>query len=183
MSGAKENKTRKENFMNHLYVVFYSVLIGCGLWIFPGLGYAVHSIVNDDSQHSSYNNAQSQYVSSKVASHHCQWYTAGYLGVRARELPKSEKFVINVAQEQEIAPHSKIKIFPNPTTGPFTLEVSEDIWQGGTLSIYNIIGQKMIEAPIFLGTHQYDMSDASQGVYFLTLQKNERKKSLRFVKR
>jgi len=85
--------------------------------------------------------------------------------------------------QEEIVTQPKVNIYPNPTPGPFTVEINEDQWLGGTLSIFNIIGQKMLEEPVALGRSQYDISDASQGVYFLTLQKGEQKKSIRFMKR
>jgi hypothetical protein len=88
---------------------------------------------------------------------------------------------ITAVQQEVVKP--KVNMYPNPTTGEFTLEVNEDQWLGGTLSIYNILGQQMMQEPIVLGTSKYDVSTASQGIYFLTLQNGDRKKTIRFTKR
>lgn len=88
---------------------------------------------------------------------------------------------ITSAREEVSRP--KVNMFPNPTPGAFTLEINEDDWQGGTLRIYNLIGRKMLEEPIALGSTEYDISPASQGVYFLTLQNGGLKKTIRFMKR
>lgn len=88
-----------------------------------------------------------------------------------------------ITSGQEEVTQPKVNMYPNPTTGEFTLEVNEDQWLGGTVSVYNILGQQMIHEPVVLGESKYDISTASQGVYFLTLQNGERKKTLRFTKR
>ncbi len=88
-----------------------------------------------------------------------------------------------ITSTHEEVSQAEVNMFPNPTPGVFTVEINEDQWLGGTLSIYNIIGQKLLEEPIALGSTQYDISSASQGVYFLTLQNGSLKKTIRFMKR
>jgi hypothetical protein len=117
-----------------------------------------------------------------------EWLKMGYvtrdMTVRVQDtLNNTDATDYITSSQEEIVSQPKVNIYPNPTTGPFTVEITEDRWLGGTLSIFNIIGQKMLEEPIVLGTSQYDLADASQGVYFLTLQKGEQKKSIRFMKR
>jgi hypothetical protein len=86
------------------------------------------------------------------------------------------------ATQQEVS-KPKVNIFPNPTPGEFTLEVNDDQWLGGTVGIYNILGQEIMQEPIVLGESKYDITSASQGVYFLSLQNGNLKKTIRFMKR
>ncbi|WPP48567.1 T9SS type A sorting domain-containing protein [Catalinimonas niigatensis] len=88
---------------------------------------------------------------------------------------------VTAVQQEVVKP--KVNMYPNPTPGPFTLEIIEDQWLGGTVSIYNILGQEMMQEAIVLGENKYDISSASQGIYFLTLQNGDRKKTIRFTKR
>jgi len=117
-----------------------------------------------------------------------EWLKIGYVtrDITLRVLDTLNNTEANnyiTSTQEEIVTQPKVNMYPNPTPGPFTVEINEDHWLGGTLSIFNIIGQKVLEEPVALGRSQYDISDASQGVYFLTLQKKERKKSIRFMKR
>lgn len=88
---------------------------------------------------------------------------------------------VTAAQQEVVKP--KVNMYPNPTPGPFTLEINEDQWLGGTVSVYNILGQEMMQETIVMGENKYDISSASQGIYFLTLQNGDRKKTIRFTKR
>lgn len=92
-------------------------------------------------------------------------------------------YITSVQSPQQEVVKPKVNMYPNPTTGEFTLEVNEDQWLGGTVSIYNILGQQMMQEPVVLGASKYDISSASQGVYFLTLQNGDFKKTIRFTKR
>lgn len=88
---------------------------------------------------------------------------------------------ITAAQQEVSKP--KVNIFPNPTPGEFTLEINDDQWLGGTVGIYNILGQELMQEPVAMGESKYDITSASQGVYFLTLQNGNLKKTIRFMKR
>ncbi|MDF9800030.1 plastocyanin [Catalinimonas alkaloidigena] len=88
-----------------------------------------------------------------------------------------------ITSTREEISKSKVNIFPNPTPGEFTLEVNDDQWLGGTVGIYNILGQEIMQEAVVSGETQYDISAASQGVYFLTLQNGNLKKTIRFMKR
>ena len=76
-----------------------------------------------------------------------------------------------------------VYLYPNPTAGPFSLEVQDDAWQGGTATLYNIIGESLDERTIGLGSNSYDISGFTNGFYFLSLRNGELQKTLRFVKR
>ena len=74
-------------------------------------------------------------------------------------------------------------LYPNPTTGPLSLEVRDDTWQGGIATMYNIIGESLNQRTIALGSNSYDVTSFTSGFYFLNLRKGELQKTLRFVKR
>ena len=74
-------------------------------------------------------------------------------------------------------------IYPNPTAGPFSLEIRDGIWAGGTVTMYNIIGEALDERTIAIGSNPYDISTFTSGFYFLNLRKDELRKTLRLMKR
>ncbi len=84
---------------------------------------------------------------------------------------------------EEIFNEPDIYVYPNPTFGPFSLEIRDDRWAGGTATMYNIIGEALDERTITLGSNPYDISDFTSGFYFLNLRKDELKKTLRLMKR
>ncbi len=75
----------------------------------------------------------------------------------------------------------KVGLYPNPTAGPVTLEINEDLWQGGTAAVYNIIGQLITQKSITEKKVDFDLTDGSRGVYFVTLRNGEAQKTLRLV--
>lgn len=87
------------------------------------------------------------------------------------------------ADIQEEVTKPKLGLYPNPSFGLVTLEVKEDLWQGGTVSIYNIIGQLIAQKPIDDDEIDFDLSDRSQGVYLVTLRNGDAQKTLRMVKK
>ena len=76
-----------------------------------------------------------------------------------------------------------VYVYPNPTFGPFSLEIQDDSWAGGTATMYNIIGEALDERAIAIGSNAYNISDFTSGFYFLNLRKDELRKTLRLVKR
>ncbi len=74
-------------------------------------------------------------------------------------------------------------LYPNPTNGPFSLEINSDIWVGGTATLYNIIGEALSERVVVPGSNSYDVTNFTSGIYFINLQQDEMQKILRFMKR
>ncbi|MEM8968338.1 MAG: T9SS type A sorting domain-containing protein [Bacteroidota bacterium] len=84
---------------------------------------------------------------------------------------------------QEEPDKPKVQLFPNPNEGEFTLKIAEDIWQGATATLHNIIGLEIDRRTVSLGENSYSISECQPGIYFLTLQQGDLQKVLRFVKR
>ena len=57
-----------------------------------------------------------------------------------------------------------IQIFPNPSSGHFTLQSSV---QKGEITIYNVQGEKIYSAKINSSQSEIDLSKQSQGIYFI----------------
>jgi hypothetical protein len=74
-------------------------------------------------------------------------------------------------------------LYPNPTSGPFSLEINSDRWVGGTATLYNIIGEALSERVVVPGSNSYDVSSFTSGIYFINLRQDEMQKILRFMKR
>ncbi len=94
-------------------------------------------------------------------------------------LPHSE-LEANTQQEPD---KPKVQLFPNPNQGEFTLKISDDIWQGATATLHNIIGLEVDRRTVLLGENNYNIPECQPGIYFLTLQRGDLQKVLRFVKR
>ncbi len=57
-----------------------------------------------------------------------------------------------------------IKVYPNPTEGPFTIELEEEI---DNLIIVDMNGNVVLELSPKIGINQINLSDISSGIYFL----------------
>jgi plastocyanin len=71
---------------------------------------------------------------------------------------------------------AKIKIYPNPTSGKFTLQISEPFDPPSGLEIFNILGEKVYD---FQGlnsqnSNEIDLTSVPDGIYFIRI--NDRKK-------
>lgn len=69
---------------------------------------------------------------------------------------------------QALAP-PKVTIYPNPTVGIFNLQVEEDNEQG-LFSLFNTMGDKVIEEPIGQNLSQINCFGLSSGLYFWRLE-------------
>jgi len=64
------------------------------------------------------------------------------------------------------------RVYPNPTSGNLTVEVSLDKSQLLNITIYNVIGEKITDisdARTLGGTYEIDLSDQPDGFYFIRL--------------
>ncbi|MDX9908040.1 MAG: T9SS type A sorting domain-containing protein [Mariniphaga sp.] len=76
-------------------------------------------------------------------------------------------------------PTKDFGFFPNPVNNHITLSSSENI---SSVSIYNIMGQKVVNSVVADSDSQIDVSLLKQGVYFLEVIINGRKDTYKFVK-
>ncbi len=88
-----------------------------------------------------------------------------------------------VTDTEEAFAKPDVYLYPNPTSGPLSLEVNRDFWVGGTATLYNIIGDALAERVVVPGSNAYDVTNFTSGIYFINLRQGEMQKTLRFMKR
>jgi hypothetical protein len=63
---------------------------------------------------------------------------------------------------------NEMNVFPNPSEGKFTLQLSEAMLTSGeTITIYNSVGNIVWEKPITENTLEIDLSNMSKGIYYV----------------
>ena len=95
-------------------------------------------------------------------------YDIGYL-------TEIHKFFVGNGDESEgIAEpeQSTLKLWPNPTSGRFTIEVKE----ATTMEVIDIQGRCIAKHSLNSGVNQIDLGEASVGMYFIKLGNGEVKK-------
>ena len=74
-----------------------------------------------------------------------------------------------------------VSLFPNPVNDKLNLHLSDDS-SGGILTIYNAMGQKVLNTKILTNETQLDVSQLQAGFYFYLYSKNGFNHSGKFVK-
>ena len=90
---------------------------------------------------------------------------------------------------QEVKPLSLLQspsftIYPNPTTGKFTLEQNgETSQENAKVEVYSMCGERLITAAL-TGTKQHDfwLSGFQDGLYFVKIVANEYQQTFKLVK-
>ena len=97
---------------------------------------------------------------------------------------------INVADlfdnvNEMVNPMTAARVYPNPTSGILNIEVNASQNSDVTMSVFNIMGQKVAEknASINTGinTTSINTNELSSGVYFVTIKANGFEKTMKFV--
>lgn len=87
--------------------------------------------------------------------------------------------ICNIVGVEEINKIEDIKIYPNPTNSIINItDVSNEI-QNATIKIENNLGQVVFTSNY---TKQINLSHFSSGIYFLTVQDNSNKKTVKIIK-
>ena len=73
-------------------------------------------------------------------------------------------------QKQSFA---EVKVYPNPTSGDVTINVTSEGTESGTIVLYNALGQILTKKPLFLGVRVNSLSinlgDRAPGIYYLSV--------------
>lgn len=116
-----------------------------------------------------------------------EWVQLGYvtrdLTVQVLDTVNNIAFTDIITATENEPDKPKVRLYPNPNLGDFTLEITDDTWLGATASIHNIIGSEVDQRTVTLGENSYSIPDCQPGIYFLTLRQGELQKVLRFMKR
>lgn len=70
-----------------------------------------------------------------------------------------------------------VKLFPNPTTGLFNLELNT----ASQVSITNILGQVILVEKVEDGTHTFNLQNQSKGLYFVKISQNNKQETIKIV--
>ena len=89
--------------------------------------------------------------------------------------------ITSTAEEKPNRP--KVRLYPNPTEGEFTLEVNDDLWRASTATLHNVLGQEIDRRAVLLGENRYSIPEFQPGVYLLTLRQGHFQNVVRFVKK
>lgn len=83
--------------------------------------------------------------------------------------PGADSCFITITSVQELDPTIPIKIYPNPVLDLLTLDFSEIDFSFTEISIYSTTGAKVFYAENTSHLKEIDMSDLTNGIYFLVL--------------
>ena len=67
-----------------------------------------------------------------------------------------------------------INIYPNPSTGKFTIEETKDKIQGTSLEIYNLLGENIYSSQLNSDKTEIDLNKQPKGIYFYQLQSDRK---------
>jgi hypothetical protein len=85
-----------------------------------------------------------------------------------------------------IQERSFFKVYPNPTTGNFTLEISDNVPESTTveIEIYGMRGERLLNEQ-FSGEkkHEFSLNGKPSGIYFIRVQCREVSGSVKIIKR
>ena len=85
-----------------------------------------------------------------------------------------KSITISLTGEEELTPESLLRIYPNPSTGVFTLEFSEAMNQPALLKVFNVLGEEVLVewmAPSNGNSQRLiDLSDMGSGLYVIQLE-------------
>lgn len=85
----------------------------------------------------------------------------------------TDYFGLFVSTKESLLPIAAAKVFPNPSNGEFTIELTEENadFQATTLSVYDMLGQMVIQTPVNMAQDniQIDLSTLQSGFYLISL--------------
>jgi hypothetical protein len=96
----------------------------------------------------------------------------------------SAAVVVNGIGIKEVVNTIATNIYPNPTVGAFTVEISLDAKNDYTIEISDVLGrvinsEKVITSRTF--SKNYDFSNEVNGVYFITIQGSDKSKTVKRI--
>lgn len=93
------------------------------------------------------------------------------------------QFTTNVLGTNEFETSNEIYLYPNPTKGTLNISIPSAFGLPNSYVISNVLGQKISQKEV---SEQADLtlntSAMSYGIYFITIMKEDQKKTLRFIK-
>lgn len=75
--------------------------------------------------------------------------------------------------------YSQIKLYPNPTSGVFVVEILYDRY---AYSINDITGKSLEKGKLFKGVNEINISHLANGIYFIVISNNEQSTTYKIIK-
>lgn len=96
---------------------------------------------------------------------------------------KSKSFTTNILGTNEFETSTDIYLYPNPTKGTLNIKIPSNFGLPNSYAISNVLGQKISQKEISKETDlTINTSALSNGIYFITVVKEDQKRTLRFIK-
>ena len=90
-----------------------------------------------------------------------------------------------VEEKEAVNPMTSTRIYPNPTTDVLNIEVNASQSSLMNISVFNIMGQKVMEDNVNINTGinrpSINTSDLTSGIYFVTVKANGFENTMKFV--
>lgn len=90
--------------------------------------------------------------------------------------------VISLENEQ-LEEEKSVKVYPNPTTNSFNIELTDRNMNGSSLVITDVQGRALHQRQLFFGQHETFGEDLAQGFYILTVAHPKKTVIVRVVKK
>ena len=92
-------------------------------------------------------------------------------------------FTTNVLGTNEFETSNDIYLYPNPTKGTLNISIPSNLGLPNSYAISNVLGQKISQKKVSKETDlTINTSALSNGIYFITIVKEDQKRTLRFIK-
>lgn len=96
----------------------------------------------------------------------------------------SEEVIVPQNQAGVLEAETSFKVYPNPTSGDFTLELNGfDLSSKISVEIYNMMGERLLQQEIFGSqAYRFDMSQMPKGMYILRLLNGDKAEMQKIIK-
>lgn len=117
------------------------------------------------------------YVSSSLLCHHKDG-----VKVSGNILFNDLCYECSVGISENVLNSIKVNLFPNPANERLTIEIKDFISSNLTLTIYNILGDKVYSLPLAEALTTINISNLNRGIYYTVVSDNNSDRHLKFIK-
>jgi len=86
-----------------------------------------------------------------------------------------------VGLEESKVQNSTFSIYPNPANNSITINYTGDLSQKTNIAIYNYLGQEIMQSNLQSKTSTINVSDITNGIYFVRVRTNKTQQVERLV--